>query len=77
MEPDRPHKLEIKSTARDIMKEPMKAAMPIKFGPKDAPTPKRIADVAPKDAPEESPKIYGSACAIPHDLSACKFSKNL
>ena len=58
---DRPPRFEIKSTASEITKAPIKAAIPTKFGPSAAPTPRRIAEVAPSDAPEEIPRMYGSA----------------
>ena len=39
----------------------MKAMMPTYSSPKAMPTPIKIATVAPVDAPDEIPKIYGSA----------------
>ena len=42
-------------------KAPIKADTPIKFSPKIFPKPNIIALAAPKEAPEETPKIYGSA----------------
>ena len=57
----RPPRLEINSTPRDIAKAPIKAAMPTKFSPSATPIPSRIAAVAPSEAPEEIPSIYGSA----------------
>mgnify|MGYP002543924027 CR=1 FL=1 len=53
----RPPKLEINNTSSEIAKAPVKAAKPIKFSPMNAPIPKRMAAVAPKEAPEEIPKI--------------------
>ena len=57
----RPPRLEINSTPSDIAKAPINAAIPTKFSPQATPMPSRIAAVAPSDAPEEIPKIYGSA----------------
>ena len=57
MEFDRPPRLDMKRTARDRTKAPINALIPTKFGPRDAPIPKRMAEVAPRDAPEDIPKI--------------------
>ncbi len=40
---------------------PKNAIIPIELLPKTAPTPARTASVAPSDAPDEIPRIYGSA----------------
>ena len=40
---------------------PINAQIPIACAPRKAPSPKKIAQVAPSDAPDETPKIYGSA----------------
>ena len=54
---ERPPRFDMKSTASEIAKAPINAAIPTKFGPSETPMPKRIADVAPSDAPEEMPNI--------------------
>ncbi len=61
MELERPPRLEMKRTARDKANAPINALIPTKLDPREAPTPKRMADVAPKEAPEEIPSMYGSA----------------
>jgi len=57
MEFDRPPRLDMKRTASDRTKAPINALIPTKFGPRDAPIPKRMAEVAPRDAPEDMPKM--------------------
>ena len=57
----RPPRLEINNTPKEIAMAPIKAITPTKFSPNITPTPNRMATVAPRDAPEEIPKIYGSA----------------
>ena len=53
--------LEIKITREEITSAPIKAQMPTACVPKRLPSPKKIAIVAPNDAPEDIPRIYGSA----------------
>ena len=48
-------------TSTEIRKAPINAQIPIELEPNTAPTPRKIATVAPRDAPEEIPRIYGSA----------------
>ena len=48
-------------TPMETAKAPPAAASPMKFSPRKAPSPNMIAAVAPSDAPEEMPKMYGSA----------------
>ena len=43
------------------IKAPIKADVPIAFSPNNTPKPSIIAVVAPKDAPEDTPRMYGSA----------------
>lgn len=57
MEFDRPPRLDMKRTASDRTKAPINALIPTKFGPRNAPIPKRMAEVAPRDAPEDMPKM--------------------
>ena len=57
----RPPRLEINNTPKEIAMAPIKAITPTKFSPNITPTPNKIATVAPRDAPDEIPRIYGSA----------------
>ena len=44
MELERPPRLEMKRTARDMANAPINALIPTKLEPRETPTPKRIAD---------------------------------
>ena len=49
------------NTPNETNKAPINAITPTKFPPNTAPNPSIIANVAPSDAPDDIPKIYGSA----------------
>ena len=53
----KPDILETKTTSKETMKAPTKAQTPMDWAPKQLPTPKKIAIVAPSEAPEDTPKI--------------------
>ena len=57
----RPPMFAIKRTPTETANAPRKAAMPTAFSPNAAPMPRRTAEVAPRDAPAEMPRMYGSA----------------
>jgi len=51
-------------TANVAARAPKKAIIPIELLPNIVPKPSIIAVVAPRDAPDETPSIYGSASAF-------------
>ena len=44
-------------TSKEMANAPINAQIPIACAPRKAPSPKKIAQVAPSDAPDETPKI--------------------
>ena len=61
MELERPPILDKKQHQQGNTECAGKGADPDGASPKKAPTPSMIATVAPSDAPEDTPRIYGSA----------------
>ena len=53
----RPPMFAMNKTAREMANAPKNAAMPTAFSPSAAPTPSRMAKVAPRDAPAEMPRM--------------------
>ena len=47
-------------TAKEVTIAPINAVTPTEFPPRNPPTPSMIANVAPRDAPDEIPSTYGS-----------------
>ena len=51
--------LEMPTTPTEMINAPMHAMIPTKLEPRAVPMPKSIAEVAPRDAPEDIPRTYG------------------
>ena len=57
----RPPRFAMKRTPTETANAPRKAAIPTAFSPSAAPIPRRTAEVAPREAPADMPRMYGSA----------------
>ena len=57
----RPPRLAKNTTAKETTRAPTKAMAPTERAPHAAPTPNNAARVAPSEAPDEMPRMYGSA----------------